>query len=141
MKSLLSALLLLLFHGNLIAQQEQSIDTLLTKAKAENKKVLLYFSGSDWCGPCIRFKQKYIEQPEFLAFAQSNLIIYNADFPRKKANQLSKETTQFNEELADVYNASGDFPKIILLDHSGNTIKMWESLPTESLEDFINYLR
>lgn len=132
---------MLLLPGRSTAQQKQSFDTLLAKAKDENKKVLLYFSGSDWCGPCIRFKKSYMEQAEFLDFAQSHLIIYNADFPRKKANQLSQETTQFNEGLADVYNASGSFPKIILFDSNGKVIKTWESLPAESLQEFINHLR
>lgn len=141
MKTILSFFFILILGSNSVAQQYQSIDELLLKAKSENKKVLLYFSGSDWCAPCIRFKKNYIDQLKFQDFAQSNLIIYNADFPRKKTNQLGKETTLFNEKLADVYNASGNFPKVILLSYNGKMIKTWESLPLESLEEFINAMR
>lgn len=141
MKVFLSFILLLISSINLNAQEHQKVDSLFAKAKSENKNVLLYFSGSDWCAPCIRFKKKYIENADFKEFAKNNLIVYNADFPRKKNNQLNKEIVKFNEELADNYNKTGAFPKIILLDFNGFIIKEWLELPTESIEEFIKNLK
>lgn len=121
--------------------QTSTIDSLKTISQQENKKILLYFSGSDWCGLCIKFKKNFIAQPDFVAFADENLLLLNADFPRKKANQLSKEKTQENEILAEKYNPKGLFPYIVLLDEQGNVIKKWESLPNESLTEFIETLK
>ncbi|MCZ8197089.1 MAG: thioredoxin family protein [Flavobacterium sp.] len=141
MKAFLSFILLVVISFSSKAQEYQQVDSLFAKAKSENKKVLLYFSGSDWCAPCIRFKKKYIENADFKEFAKNNLIVYNADFPRKKNNQLNKEIVKFNEELADNYNKTGAFPKIILLDFNGFIIKEWLELPTESIEEFIKNLK
>jgi thioredoxin-related protein len=141
MKVFLSFILLLISSINLNAQEHQKVDSLFAKAKSENKNVLLYFSGSDWCAPCIRFKKKYIENADFKEFAKNNLIVYNADFPRKKNNQLNKEIVKFNEELADNYNKTGAFPKIILLDFNGFIIKEWLELPNEAIEEFIKNLK
>lgn len=126
---------------NSYAQEIQPGDSLFAIAKSEKKKVLLYFSGSDWCAPCIRFKKNYIEKAEFSEFAKYNLIVYNADFPRYKMNQLNKKVVEFNEVLAEKYNKNGTFPKIILMDMTGVVLKEWLALPTQPLEEFINSLR
>ncbi len=141
MKTYFTSILFLVvcYYSN--AQEFQNIDSLFAKAKSENKKVLLYFSGSDWCAPCIRFKKNFIEQSKFIAFTSSHLLVYNADFPRKKSNQLDKHIASFNEKLADKYNSQGTFPKIILFDFNGRILKEWEKLPTESLEEFITSLQ
>lgn len=140
MKAILSLILLFIISYNANAQDYREVDALFAKAKSEKKKVLLYFSGSDWCAPCIRFKKNYIEKSEFQEFAKSNLLVYNADFPRKKSNQLDKEVTAFNEKLAEKYNRTGIFPKVILFDFNGKILKEWEKLPTEPLDAFISSL-
>lgn len=121
--------------------QTNTIDSLKSVSQKEHKKILLYFSGSDWCGPCIKFKKNFIEQPEFVEFSTESLLLLNADFPRKKANQLSKEAIKENEMLAEKYNPKGLFPYVLLLDEEGNVIKKWESLPKESLTEFIENLK
>jgi protein disulfide-isomerase len=55
------------------------------KAKGENKLVLLYFTGSDWCPWCKRLKSETFDKPEFSDFARANLVLVEADFPRYKA--------------------------------------------------------
>jgi thioredoxin-related protein len=110
-------------------------------AKTENKNVLLYFSGSDWCAPCIKFKKFIVNSPEFQAFATDNLIVYNADFPRLSKNKLSKELTKENEDLADKYNSKGAFPLILLLDTDGKILKEWDGFPKETVEEFISKLK
>ena len=55
-------------------------------AKQNHKLILLNFSGSDWCGPCIKLKKDVFESAEFQSFAESNLVLLRADFPRLKKN-------------------------------------------------------
>src|SRR5438309_1122403 len=87
------------------------------KEASESKKIiLLNFSGSDWCGPCIRLKKEIFDSEAFKSYAADHLVLLNADFPRLKKNQLSKEQTKQNEELADKYNNSGKFPFTVLMD-------------------------
>jgi thioredoxin-related protein len=111
------------------------------KAKAENKNILLYFSGSDWCAPCIKFKKNFINNEDFKTVSDAKLIIYNADFPRLKAHKLAKEKTTDNGKLADIYNKSGYFPMILLLDANGKIVKKWEGYPPETPQEFIKIIQ
>jgi thioredoxin-related protein len=135
--------LILTFTLQLCAQENNhiSFNETIEKAKAQNKRVLLYFSGSDWCAPCVKFKKQFILTDAFKSYSNENLLIYNADFPRQKKNQLSKEITNENEALAEKYNKNGLFPLILLLDVEGKVIKKWDHLPTETLEEFIAKLK
>ena len=110
MKKLIAIVLLLVNIG--FAQQTETFKQKLETAKTENKSVLLYFSGSDWCAPCVKFKKFIVNTPEFQTFATENLVIYNADFPRLSKNKLAKEVEKENETLADKYNSRGIFPLI-----------------------------
>ncbi|CAM4293668.1 thioredoxin family protein [Flavobacterium terrigena] len=139
MKKLIALLFLAVNIG--FAQQAETFTKKLETAKAENKNVLLYFSGSDWCAPCIKFKKFIVNTPEFQTFATENLVLYNADFPRQSKNKLAKEIEKENELLADKYNSKGVFPLILLLDAEGNIIKKWEELPKETVEEFIGKLK
>jgi thioredoxin-related protein len=139
MKKLIAIVLLLVNIG--FAQQTETFTQKLETAKTENKSVLLYFSGSDWCAPCVKFKKFIVNTPEFQTFATENLVIYNADFPRLSKNKLAKEVEKENETLADKYNSKGIFPLILLLDAEGNVIKKWEEYPKETVEEFIGKLK
>ena len=139
MKKLIAIVLLLVNIG--FAQQTETFKQKLETAKTENKSVLLYFSGSDWCAPCVKFKKFIVNTPEFQTFATESLIIYNADFPRLSKNKLAKEVEKENETLADKYNSKGIFPLILLLDTEGNIIKKWEEYPKETVEEFIAKLK
>ena len=112
-----------------------------TQANQEKKYILLNFSGSDWCGPCIRLHDQVFESPVFKEYASSNLVLLNADFPRMKKNQLSREQQQKNEALADRYNSQGSFPLTLLLTADGDVVKSWEGFPNESPEQFIQEIK
>ena len=71
------------------AAMESSFESAQTKAAAENKKVLLVFSGSDWCIPCIRLEDKVWKSREFIRYAESGLHLYRADFPKRKKKSTS----------------------------------------------------
>ena len=93
-------------------------------AVQEDKNILLVFSGSDWCAPCIKLDKVVWQSEEFKKEAEKNWIIYKADFPKKRTNQLTPELTEANKKLAEKYNKNGSFPLVVLLDKSGKVIGM-----------------
>lgn len=105
-------------------------------AREQHKHILLNFSGSDWCGPCIRLHHEIFESAAFEAMADSELVLVNADFPRKKKNRLSSEQQKINDQLADQYNSKGKFPLTLLLRADGTVLKEWEGYPDAKPEEF-----
>ncbi len=103
--------------------------------------ILINFSGSDWCGPCIRLHNEIFESTSFKIFADSNLVLINADFPRLKKNQLSKDQQKKNDKLADTYNPQGSFPYTVLLTAEGKVIKAWDGFPDLTAEQFTGQLK
>ena len=108
-----------------------------TEATKSHKLILVNFSGSDWCGPCIRERKEILENAVFENFASDHLILVRADFPRQSKNQLSKEQVKLNEALADKYNPDGKFPYTLLIDENGKILKDWDGFPNESPENFV----
>jgi thioredoxin-related protein len=108
-----------------------NLETALSDAKQNHKMVLLYFSGSDWCGPCIKLKQEVLETTDFQTFSNEHLNLVRADFPRMKKNQLSKEQTAYNEKLAEKYNPKGKFPLTVLINSDGKVITEWDGYPKD----------
>jgi len=99
---------------------------------------LVNFSGSDWCGPCIRERKEILETSAFEDFASSHLVLVRADFPRQKKNQPAKEQVKLNEALADKYNAGGKFPYTLLVDETGKVLKAWDGFPNETPGQFVS---
>lgn len=91
----------------------------LEQAAKENKPVLLDFTGSDWCGWCIKLNKETFSQPEFQKFAEKNLILVELDFPNNKpqADSVKKQ----NAELQAKYGVEG-FPTLVLLNSKGKEI-------------------
>ncbi len=83
------------------------------------KPIIIYFSGSDWCKPCIKFMDEILTTNEFYSYAQK-FNLYQADFPYRKKQE--KEHKKFNELLAEKYNKEGLFPKFIVVDPKGLTL-------------------
>lgn len=110
-------------------------------AVASNRHILLYFSGSDWCGPCIRLRKEIFDSEIFRDFADSSLVLVNADFPRSIKNKQDKLQVKQNDLLADRYNPKGKFPYTLLLDARGNIIKDWEGFPQISPSAFVNQVK
>src|SRR3978361_777760 len=97
-----------------------------TEAAKTHKFILINFSGSDWCGPCIRLRKEILESSTFTDYAAEHLLLVRADFPRQKKNQLSKEQIKLNEDLADKYNPDGKFPYTLVVDENGKVLKAWD---------------
>ena len=110
-------------------------------AKSEHKLILLNFSGSDWCGPCIRMHKEIFEGTSFTEYAEKNLVLVNADFPRLKKHELSKEQQARNDQLADKYDKDGIFPLTVLLNPQGKVLKEWKGFPPISSEEFTSQVK
>ena len=88
-------------------------------AKAGKKLMLLEFTGSDWCGWCMKLDKEVFSTPEFQNYASRNLILVKLDFPRRRpqTEALKKQ----NEQLAQKYGIQG-FPTIIVLNGQGEKV-------------------
>ncbi len=111
-----------------------------TQARAESKHLLLFFSGSDWCKPCIKMKKEVLETLTFRNYARQHLICVLADFPRYKKNRLSKEQTAKNEALAQQYNPEGVFPQAVLAEVNGKVLTKTSYQPGGP-NGFVEFLR
>jgi protein disulfide-isomerase len=111
-----------LVSGGIIASSEAAegwktdYTAALAEAAKENKMVLLDFTGSDWCGWCIKLQKDTFSKPEFKKFAQESLVLVELDFPRGKTQ--SDELKKQNEELAEKFGVQG-FPTLVLLHPQG----------------------
>lgn len=94
----------------------ENYEEAVSVAKDQNKPIILVFAGSDWCAPCIKLDKSIWSSEEFKSYASRNYVLYKADFPRKKGNQLSKNISQQNAALADKFNPRGHFPLVVILD-------------------------
>jgi len=83
------------------------------RSKTLQYPLLVVFSGSDWCVPCIRFQNTILNDEGFQKFAGKQIVILKADFPQQK--KLPKELVAQNEELAEKYNPDGSFPQLVLV--------------------------
>ena len=111
----------------------------LAKAKAENKRVLLDFSGSDWCGPCIELRKRVFSSPGFTAYAAKNLILLEIDFPQRK--KQSAELKKQNEKLGKQFDIDEKgFPTVVLLDPSGKVIRDFTGYEGETSEKVIAWI-
>lgn len=108
------------------------------KAKAENKLVLIEFTGSDWCPPCKALHKNVMTSEEFVTYAKDNLVLVEADFPRGK--EQSKELKASNAALSKKFNVEG-FPTVIVLDGNGKQLKKDVGYSGEDAKDFVAELK
>jgi len=134
-------ILLACFTAFSFTDWQQGFEKAKQIAREKHQLILLNFSGSDWCGPCIRMRKEIFDSEIFSKMADTSLVLINADFPRNKKNQLDKLIKSQNENLADKYNPEGKFPFTVLLDADGKMIKTWEGLPNENAEQFTKQVK
>jgi thioredoxin-related protein len=120
-KILLPLLLLVSYYGH-----AQNWQTDFKQAKKiaidQDKNIIIVFSGSDWCAPCIKLDKNIWQSESFKNEAAKDWVLIKANFPRKKANELSKEQTEHNRKLAEKYNIEGSFPLVVILDKNGKLL-------------------
>jgi len=88
------------------------------KAVKENKDLLINFSGSDWCGFCIKLEKDVFSQAAFAQEAEKYFVFMLVDFPSNPASQ-SPELRKQNELLARIYPFKNYFPMIFLAGPDG----------------------
>lgn len=88
------------------------------KAEKENKTLLIDFTGSDWCGWCIKLKEEVFQYDAFKDGVKDDFVLVELDYPRDKSG-MSKETIAQNEKLKEQYSIRG-YPTILLTDAKGN---------------------
>ena len=89
------------------------------EARSNKKLLLVDFTGSDWCGWCIKLDREVFSKPEFKDYASKNLVLMEVDFPR--ARELASGERMQNQELATRYGIQG-FPTIVVLDSNGKKV-------------------
>jgi len=91
-------------------------------AKEKNENIVLLFTGSDWCPPCIKLERKIFADPEFKEYAKENFVWIKADFPKRKKNKLSAVQQEKNQALAEKYNKKMIFPVILVMNSEGTVL-------------------
>jgi thioredoxin-related protein len=89
------------------------------RAYAENRLVLMNFTGSDWCGWCMKLKAEVFDTSEFNAFADRHLMLVEVDFPSRKP--ISPQQRAVNKGLANKYGIQG-YPTVVILNSKGSEI-------------------
>lgn len=114
MKKLL--VVLLIFAGSLAMNAQKSeltwhtnMEEAMQISAKKNKPLMLFFTGSDWCGWCIRLQKEVFHKPEFVQWAKKNVVLVELDFPRGK--QLDQAIRQQNYGLQNALKVQG-FPTI-----------------------------
>ena len=87
----------------------------LAQSKETGKPLLMVFSGSDWCKPCIMLRDQIFVQDGFSEWAKNNVVCVCLDFPAQKKNRLPQVLQEQNESLAERFNPNGIFPLVVLL--------------------------
>ena len=121
MKHFLLIIFILSLNTARLSAQDWRTDWDIAKVEAEqaNKKLILVFSGSDWCIPCIKLEKEIWESPSFTQYAEQYYVLFRADFPKRKKNKLPETIQKLNDRLASEYNSKGYFPLVVVLDAKG----------------------
>ena len=89
------------------------------EAEAFKQPIFAFFTGSDWCGWCVKLKKEALDTKDFEKFAADNLILFEADFPRSK--KVPEKVASQNKALASQYRVGG-YPTVYLLDATGTQL-------------------
>jgi thioredoxin-related protein len=138
---IISLLLLCTSFIAMSASWRTDFDQVKKEAAQQHKLIILKFSGSDWCIPCIRMEKEIFNSEAFTHFAESDLLMVNADFPRQKQHQPSKSVMKVNDVLAAQYNKAGHFPMTLLLNEDGKVLKSWDGYTGAAPADLIAQIK
>jgi thioredoxin-related protein len=110
------------------------LDKALEKAKAAKKSVLVEFTGSDWCPPCIAMRKNVFSKEEFVKKASEKFILVELDFPKG-----DKAVAEKNQPLAEKYKIEG-FPTVVLLDSEGKEFSRFFASEAPTVDEFLKRL-
>ncbi|MFD0932883.1 thioredoxin family protein [Psychroflexus salinarum] len=131
MKSIFISFCFLLNLVSTAQEWTHDLDHAKEVAQKEQKDILLVFSGSDWCAPCIKLDNQIWQSEAFKTYAKKHLVLVRADFPKRKNNQLPEEQQKKNNALAEQYNTYGYFPLVVLLNQKAEVLNKlgYKNLP------------
>lgn len=89
-------------------------------SKDAKKPILMYFTGSDWCAPCIMLQEDFFATKRFKELSQ-RVILLKVDIPRRM-DIITEEQLNANKKLLRKYNKENGFPNIIALNHKGKVL-------------------
>lgn len=96
-----------------------SWDEAVKESKKTGKPIMMDFTGSDWCGWCMKLKGEVFDTPEFQAWAKKKVVLLEVDFPQAKPQSAALKKQ--NEELQSKYQIEG-YPTIVFVDASGKVL-------------------
>lgn len=120
--------------GSALEGWSTDLDKALEKAKTENKALLVEFTGSDWCPPCIAMRKNVFSKKEFVDAASKNFILVELDFPKG-----DKELKEKNQPFAEKYKIEG-FPTVILLNSEGKEFNRFFASQYPNTDEFLKHL-
>ncbi len=95
-------------------------DTAKSISSKENKPILVYFTGSDWCPPCKMLKKDFFNTEKFEERA-NKMVLLMVDMPRRM-DIITPEQKQKNLKLVRTYNSSGGYPNLVALNAKGHIL-------------------
>jgi thioredoxin-related protein len=122
--------------ANTLEGWSTDLDEALKTAKKENKAVLVEFTGSDWCPPCIMMRKEVFSKKEFVKAASKNFILVEIDMPR---DEKLKDVKEKNSPIVEKYEIDG-FPTIVLLDSSGKEFTRFYATAHPKMDAFLAHL-
>ena len=104
------------------------------QARTENKMVLIDFTGSDWCPPCIAMRKNVFSKKEFVDEASKKYILVELDFPKADKAEAEK-----NQPFAEKYKIDG-FPTVVLLNSEGKEFSRFYASKYPSTDEFLKFI-
>lgn len=103
-----------------------NFDEAKAEAKKNNQLILVDFTGSDWCGWCIKLDEEVFSKKEFKDYVKDKFVLLELDFPRQK--KIPAKIKAQNEELRQKYGVRG-FPTVLVLDAEGKVVDKLGYMP------------
>ena len=117
-----------------MSEWSTSIETALETAKKENKNVMVEFTGSDWCPPCIAMHKNVFSKKEFVEAATQNYVLVKIDMPKGDKDLAAK-----NQPVVEKYKIDG-FPTVVLLDSEGKEFSRFIASQFPKVDLFLDKL-
>ena len=120
--------------ANTLEGWSTDLEKAFAQAKKEKKMVLVEFTGSDWCPPCIAMRKNVFSKPEFVKKASEKYVLVELDFPKG-----DKAVAEKNQPLAKKYNIEG-YPTVILMHPDGKEFERFFASKYPESEAFLKHL-
>lgn len=120
--------------ANTLEGWSTDVEAAVALAKKENKAVLVEFTGSDWCPPCIMMRKNVFSKKEFVEKASKDYVLVEIDVPKK-----DKELAARNQIVAEKYKIDG-FPTVVLLNKNGKEFSRFYASEFPEMDKFLAQL-